>query len=250
MIAIGKQLQDNRRSLSPKVIVRRFALVAISALVAITQVGCGRYQGPSGSPDVRPTNSTLPSGITVTRCKDVPPVPQDQDVSVGRSADDDPVHTVTFSWTDKSIPEPELVQYTVRIGDPGCDKRSDILARLDPGEPPQFETARIFVRDGEDRAYVGYTIIGHGGNQYASPVTIRAVGDDGRAVDWKHQTATGGPADVVAMEGRRVVAPGTRDGGDADYFDASAVRVGETVTVTFTFESGEVDVPFLVVQAD
>lgn len=100
---------------------------------------------------------------------------------------------------------------------------------------PRFEDARIYVWDGQPRAYVGFTIIGRGDHQYASPETIRAVGEDDRAVDWKHQTATGGPADVVAMDGSQVVAPGSPDGGDADYFDASDVHVGETVTVTFRF---------------
>lgn len=128
---------------------------------------------------------------------------------------------------------------------------------------PQFKNARVHVRSGQDRAYVGYTIIGHGDNQYASPETIRAVGEDGRAIDWKHQTATGGPADVFAMDGSRVEAPGSPESGDADYFDASDVRVGETITVTFRFvlppnpDDGStppravhlVKVPFKVVQA-
>lgn len=115
-------------------------------------------------------------------------------------------------------------------------------------EKPRFQDARIVVRPGADRAFVGYTIIGTGDNQYASLSDIRAVGPDGRQIEWKHQTATGGPSEIVATAGRIVRSPPTGPGGDEDYFDASEVVVGQTVMVTFTFPSGEVEVPFKVIQ--
>jgi hypothetical protein len=129
--------------------------------------------------------------------------------------------------------------------------------------PPRFDNARIILRPGEDRAYVGFTIIGSGDNQYATPTRISAVAPDGRAIDWKHQTATGGPADIVAMEGKRVYEPATGVGGDADYFDAAGLKIGDTIRVTFSFitmpdpsegpmpapRSTNVDVPFRVVAA-
>jgi hypothetical protein len=129
--------------------------------------------------------------------------------------------------------------------------------------PPRFDNARIILRPGEDRAYVGFTIIGSGDNQYATPTRISAVAPDGRAIDWKHQTATGGPADIVAMEGKRVYEPATGLGGDADYFDAAGLKIGDTIRVTFSFitmpdpsggpmpapRSTNVDVPFRVVAA-
>ena len=65
----------------------------------------------------------------------------------------------------------------------------------------------------------------------------------------QHQTETGGPADITAMAGRRVVTPGSPRSGDADYVDASRVKVGQTVTFMFYFDKGAVKVPFKVVAA-
>lgn len=115
-------------------------------------------------------------------------------------------------------------------------------------DPPRFEDARIVVRPGQDRAYVGYTIEASGPNQYANVEDIRSVGADGRVLEWRIQTATGGPADVTAS-GRYSVDPALGpNGSDAYYFEASSLRVGETVRVTFTFTSGPLEVPFRVVQ--
>jgi hypothetical protein len=104
--------------------------------------------------------------------------------------------------------------------------------------PPRFENAHIVLRPGDERAYIGYTIIGTTReNQYSSPERIRAVTPDGRVIKWKHQTETGGPADVVAMKGRRVVPAGSHDSGDEDYFDSAGLKIGQTIRVTFRFVS-------------
>ena len=115
--------------------------------------------------------------------------------------------------------------------------------------PPRFEGATILVLPEADRAYVRFTVIGYGANQYASLDRIKAVRDDGRTIKWRHQTATGGPSEIVASEGRIQRGPGSRSGGDGDYFDVLDLGSTKTVTVTFFFPSGPVVVPFKVVQA-
>jgi hypothetical protein len=150
------------------------------------------------------------------------------------------------------------------VPQPGPAATSPALAVSDQQPvPPRFENARVILRPGEERAYVGFTIIGAGDNQYTTPTRIKAVGPEGRAIKWKHQTATGGPADIVAMDGSRVYEPASSVGGDADYFDAAGLNMGDTIRVTFRFitmpdpsegssarRSTTVEVPFRVVAAD
>ena len=101
--------------------------------------------------------------------------------------------------------------------------------------PPRFENARIVVRPGHARAYVGFTITGSGDNQYARPDDITVTLPDGSTIPWKHQTATGGPPEIAALKERVTYPPGSEDGGDADYIDAADVRAGQTVTIRFVF---------------
>jgi hypothetical protein len=150
------------------------------------------------------------------------------------------------------------------VPQPGPAANSPALAVSDQQPvPPRFENARVILRPGEERAYVGFTIIGAGDNQYTTPTRINAVGPDGRAIRWRHQTTTGGPADIVAMDGRQVIEPATGLGGDADYFDATGLKIGDRIRVTFRFttmpdpsegssarRSTTVEVPFRVVAAD
>lgn len=252
----------------PDVVVRLCWSTLVCALLPVALIGCGQYEPPSEpryreSPHYLPESrvgpgSTWRENLFITPCADVPLLPKDPaDISVSRSTDDGvgKVLNVTLFWneeTRRKSPElPELSEYVVRIDDPTCAKRPDIRAWFKiRADPPRFENARIVVRPGQKRAYVGYTVVGGGENQYASPSDIRAVGSDGRRLDWKHQTATGGPADVVAMDEPMTIEPATEVGGDADYFDASTVKAGETVRVTFKFETGPVEVPFRVVAAD
>lgn len=227
--------------------------LATLASVAVLVAGCGRYEPPTdGHSEPVPTDLDA-----VTRCADVPTLPTDREVSRGWGGDEKHPK-ISLSWYDDAKPEPNYIHYNVSMDDPTCDKRPDIRKRFAvEADAPQFENARIVVRPGQDRAYVGYTIIGRGENLYAQPDSVRAVRPDGQAIEWKHQTITGGPPDIVAS-GRQTVEPGTEaGGGDADYVDASAVTVGETVRVTFEFIGGgprdpaefKVDVPFRVVAA-
>src|SRR4051794_10370268 len=197
----------------PETTVRLRTSVPICALVAIALVGCGRYQ-PLSDPSATPTTeATASDGSPITRCADVPRLPNDpSDFWVNRSPVADPVQTVEFVWAELG-PAAENPAFTVRVDDPSCAKRPDIQPWLKArGEPPRFEDARIVLRPGQDRAYVGYTIISKGEHQYASPGDVRVVGPDGRAIRWKQQTATGGPGDIVAMEGRQIHPPGTGPG--------------------------------------
>lgn len=181
----------------------------------------------------------------------MPTVPAD--VTFGRSAPDDPIKTVHFFWTEGPFENLEVHEYIVRTDDPTCDRRPDINRWFEfRGAPPRFENARIVVTPGRDRAYVGYTIIGSGEPHYANPTDVRVVGPDEHTFTWKHQTSTGGPADISAGDGRHEVVPASGpEAGDADYVDASDVVVGQTVTATFSFSgTGEVKVPFEVVAAE
>lgn len=118
-------------------------------------------------------------------------------------------------------------------------------------EPPRFENARIVVEAGEKRAYVGYTIVAHGEGQYASYADVRAVGSGGRKLKWKHdQQDRNGSDDIIAGTRPIVVEPRSEPGGDAAYFDASDVRVGETVRVTIPFPAGSVVAPFKVIAGE
>jgi hypothetical protein len=116
-----------------------------------------------------------------------------------------------------------------------------------PGPPPTVTQGRIVVGPGGKRAYVGYTINGNGEAQHGSLEDVKAIDPSGRSIAWKHQTATGGPADIYAPEGSMTVVPETEVGGDADYVDAADVHVGETIQVAFEFPAGIVKVPFRVV---
>lgn len=173
----------------------------------------------------------------ITRCKDVPPVPSD--AGPGWGGDESGAQLSLF-WVEGSGADEEFFEFLVRVDDPTCDKRPDIRKYLDVNEtPPRFENARIVVRPGEARAYVGYTLIDDVGQLRVTQDGITAKLSDGRPVEWNHQTATGGPSDIgadgtVVVEPANDVSPYT-DVGDADYFDAADLTIGETVTVTFHF---------------
>lgn len=230
-------------------------LISICALACVAVVGCGRPQPPSDPSEAPTTQETAATtGWSIVRCSDVPQLPKDpNDFAVNRTPVRDPVQSVQFVWHVGELgPQGESPAYAVRVDDPSCAKRQDVQPWLKVrAEPPRFEDARIVLRPGQDRAYIGYTIIGEGEHQYGSLADIRVVGPDGRAIRWKHQTATGGSAEILAVDGRHEFPPGTGpDSGDADYVDASTVEVGQTVTVTFRFHTGTVAVPFEVVAAD
>jgi hypothetical protein len=111
------------------------------------------------------------------------------------------------------------------------------------------EKARITVLPGQRKAYVDGTVVATI-NDVAWELPT-AVDADGRPVAYRHQTATGGPYGIAAQKGKKLEigggAPYLEGEGDADYFDAKDVTVGETITVTIPFQSGDVVVPFKVV---
>lgn len=214
-------------------------LAVLAVLVAVSAGGCGRYEPPSDRPDLPEASATWSDGTTITRCEDVPPLPTDQEVSPGWGTDGSGA-LMSLLWVESSGTDEKFFEFIVRVDDPSCDKRPDIRKLMDVNaEPPRFEDARIVVRPGEDRAYVGYTIIDDVSELFASQEGITATRADGRSIEWKHQTATGGPSEIGA-EGRLVVEPADdvgpyTDVGDAYYFDSAGLKIGETITVTFRF---------------
>jgi hypothetical protein len=202
-----------------------------------------------------------------SRCEDVPPVPSD--VAPGWGGDASSGAVLGLFWAEGSGAEEKFFEYLVRVDDPSCKERPDIWKYIEVDTTaPRFEDARVVVRPGEDRAYVGYTLIDNVGQLFAPLDKITATRADGRSIEWKHQTATGGPAEIKA-NGTEVVEPATDEGpytdvGDADYFNADALKFGETITVTFRFFHTQdfaggsatpppravVKVPFHVVTAD
>jgi hypothetical protein len=117
----------------------------------------------------------------------------------------------------------------------------------------------IVVIPGQEKAYVGGYITST--IQDTSFELPTAVKESGEPVQYRHQTATGGPFGVFAVPGEksyfRPLAPTAPvssrfldDGlsGSADYFRASDLTVGEKITVTMRFPSGDVVTKFPVVQ--
>jgi hypothetical protein len=111
--------------------------------------------------------------------------------------------------------------------------------------------AKIVVVPGQEKAYLGGWI-----ESTIDDLTFgrpTATGPRGRIIEYLHQTATGGPSEVVAIAGKRTPLnqPPYLDDvvlGDADYVRASDVEVGQKITVTMRFPSGDVVTKFNVVQ--
>jgi copper(I)-binding protein len=120
---------------------------------------------------------------------------------------------------------------------------------------PSITNGRFVVVSGQKCAYVGYTISGNGAQQSAPLDAVTVTGPDGRKIPWRHQTATGGSAEIGAPAGSADFEPQTDDagcdgksqGGDADYVSAADVKVGETVDVAIEFPAGIVHTPFKIV---
>jgi hypothetical protein len=109
----------------------------------------------------------------------------------------------------------------------------------------------IVVVPGQTKAYIDGWI----DSTVDDMTEIRPTGElrSGRTVEILHQTATGGPSGVFAQAGEPVrlgYTPYLDDGlpGDRDYVEADEVEVGQTVTVTMRFPSGDVVSRFKVVQ--
>ena len=125
----------------------------------------------------------------------------------------------------------------------------DAVAGDEPNTAITVENARITVIPGQRKAYVDGTVVSTiTDGAFDLPTAVDA---DGKVVAYRHQTATGGPYGIEAVKGERTEigngAPYKEGEGDADYFNAEDVTVGETITVTIPFQSGDVIVPFKVV---
>jgi hypothetical protein len=112
--------------------------------------------------------------------------------------------------------------------------------------------AKVVVVPGQAEAYVGGSTTGTISDvAYELPT---AVDPGGHPVRYRHHTATGGPYGLAVEAGKVTPFGGppyrTTKGdlqGDVDYFDAKDVTVGERITVTIPFQSGNVRAVFTVV---
>lgn len=238
---------------------------AVAILVFLSTVVAAAWLGiASASTDPTLAGAGEPP---VLRCADAPPLPSD--AWGDRWGSDALGVTLFLTWFVGSGSDKEPHEIIIRVDDPTCAKRPDIQKFLAVDEtPPRFEDAYVVVRPGQPRAYVGYTMIDDVGELFASLDGITAKNAAGRAIAWNHQTATGGGY-LVAANGREVAQPATDVApyelvGDADYFNAADLKVGETITVTFRFKATQdamddtpptpkpraiVNVPFKVVAA-
>ncbi len=126
--------------------------------------------------------------------------------------------------------------------------RYDAVAGNEPNTEIKVVGAKIVVIHGQKKAYVGGATTGSiTDNAWELPTATDAQGNP---VEYRHQTATGGPYGWIVEAGKTIPfggPPWTEGEGDADYFNAKDVAVGETITVTIPFQSGDVVAAFKVV---
>jgi hypothetical protein len=124
----------------------------------------------------------------------------------------------------------------------------DSVAGNNPNTSIRVQGGKIVVVPGQKKAYVDGNVISTVDDvAYEVPT---AVDSRGTTVKYRHQTATGGPYGLVADKSTVVPIgspPYTEGEGDADYFDAKDVTIGEKITVTIPFQSGDVKATFTVV---
>lgn len=123
------------------------------------------------------------------------------------------------------------------------------VAGDEPNTAIKVDNARIVVVPGQKKAYVNGTVVSTiDDNAYELPTAKDAAG---KRVPYLHQTATGGPYGLFAEKRKKIEIgagpPYRLTEGDADYFNAKDLTVGETITVTIPFQSGDVIAPFKVV---
>lgn len=117
-----------------------------------------------------------------------------------------------------------------------------------PNTKIKVKDGKIVVIPGQKKAYVSGTVVAS--IEDRAWILPTAVDAKGNPVEYKHQTATGGPYGLISLKDREFRfggPPYTTHEGDADYFDAKDVVVGEKLTLTFPFESGDVIATFSVV---
>ncbi|MET0931360.1 MAG: hypothetical protein ABWX74_17700 [Aeromicrobium sp.] len=142
----------------------------------------------------------------------------------------------------------------VKVGAPPLTIEASVVDRTskydgiaDNGPNPDITVSDgvVVVVPGQAKAYIGGSIENPTNDGVRNPPL--STDSLGRSVAWYHQTATGGGFNVTLTD------PPYLEGslmGEADYFLAKDVTVGETITVTFQYPSGDVVGRFTVVQGN
>lgn len=157
--------------------------------------------------------------------------------------------TLTFGPSDELHKELPPTKFTASVVARSADN-DDLLGV--PTNAIQVKDAVIVVVPGQKRAYVGGKVVSKI-NDLAGTLPT-AVNAQGEPVKYRHQTATGGPYGIsadkktdVTFGGPPYRVPEAEQIGDADYFNSADVAVGETITVTIPFQSGDVTAAFRVI---
>lgn len=189
-------------------------------------------------------------------------IPANAETSTGNI--NDPFSVRISDGAEPGIPM-ELALKFVRPDDPSDDLppvtfTAPVVARSPanddllgvPSNAIKVKDAVIVVVPGQEKAYVGGSVVSTiNDTAWTLPTAKNAQGEP---VRYRHQTATGGPYGLTARKGRPLSfggppyrVPEAEQLGDADYFNAADVTVGETITVTIPFESGDVVASFKVI---
>lgn len=98
------------------------ALANCSLLAVAVLAGCGQEpQAPDPEAPSPPRPMWNPEHLKVVSCEDVPPVPQDEAVTVAFGG-----ATAILVWNDGTGSRSQPRQYMFRIKDPTCAERPDI----------------------------------------------------------------------------------------------------------------------------
>ena len=166
--------------------------------------------------------------------------------------------TLTFTAPDGPAIDPITVTFQTPVVD--REPRYADVADSDKKPAIRVHDPVIVVIPGQEKAYVGgYITSTVRDTSFELPTAVKESGDP---VLYRHQSATGGPFGVFAVPGEKsyfrplpyTAHPSTPrfldDGlpGSADYVRASDVEIGETITITMRFPSGDVVTKFKVVQ--
>ena len=160
--------------------------------------------------------------------------------------------TVLFTLSFGSADEPGMPTQSIALKAKVVERSAQYaaVAGNERNTAIRAEDARIVVVPGQEKAYAILTLVSTIDDvAFERPTAKNAAG---KPIAYQHQTATGGPYGIDARKGRKEeigMSPPYREvtGYDADYVNAKDVTVGETISVTIPFPSGDVTVPFKVV---
>jgi hypothetical protein len=186
---------------------------------------------------------------------------QDVPLRIGGVTDDyrlrlrDPVQVgttlpITLHFTKHGGYDPDIPDASFRARVVARTAAHARVANNGPNRSISVRDAIIVVVPGQEKAYVGGSIEStiDDMTELQPTVTPRL----GRDIELLHQTATGGPYGFFAQVGTSSLgSPPYLDNGvlgDRDYVRASEVAVGQTITMTFRFPSGDVVAMFKVVR--